>query len=206
MEYINPQQTETFIQACRQIAEYNLARCSSGNLSWRLNNQNVALTAGGAWFANLQPAQIAVCSLADGTSLNNVRPSIESQFHLGIMRNRPEVNVVLHFQSPYAAAVACGPCQDYNYNMTIEAPVYIGDPAIIDYLSPGSSELARAVVAALTDHDIGIMRNHGLVTVGTDFPDAIQKAAFFELNCQILLTQPNPQPISRQDAQNLTQA
>jgi ribulose-5-phosphate 4-epimerase/fuculose-1-phosphate aldolase len=33
-----------------------------------------------------------------------------------------------------------------------------------------------------------IMKNHGLVTVGRDYDDAIQKAGFFELACQVLLT------------------
>ena len=34
---------------------------------------------------------------------------------------------------------------------------------------------------------MAILRNHGFVTVGTDFNDAIQKGMFFELACDVIL-------------------
>jgi ribulose-5-phosphate 4-epimerase/fuculose-1-phosphate aldolase len=186
-----------FVQACHKVAEYGLVSCSSGNLSWRVEPNVALLSASGSWLAELNEDQVAMCDINTGRCLNDKVPTCESVFHLGILKNRPEMNVVLHFQSPYAAAIACGETANLNFNMTIEVPIYIGTPATVSYLPPGSAELAQAVVDAFRDPQthLAILKNHGLVTVGKDFNDAIQKAVFFELACRVILTNPNAKPL-----------
>jgi len=39
---------------------------------------------------------------------------------------------------------------------------------------------------AMQDHDMVVIRNHGMVTVATDFAHAIQNAEFFELACDVI--------------------
>jgi len=39
----------------------------------------------------------------------------------------------------------------------------------------------------MKQHDLAILRNHGLVAVGTTFDDVIAKAVFFELACKIIV-------------------
>jgi ribulose-5-phosphate 4-epimerase/fuculose-1-phosphate aldolase len=186
-----------FVAACHKVAEYGLVSCSSGNLSWRTGPETALLSASGSWLGELTQEQVAVCDINTGKSANGVKATCESVYHLGILKNRPDVNVVLHFQSPYATAIACGETENFNFNLIIEVPVYIGTPAIVPYLPPGSGELARAVIDAFKrpKTHLAILRNHGLVSVGTDFDDAIQKAVFFELACRILLTNPNAKPL-----------
>ena len=187
-----------FVQACHKAAEYGLVSCSSGNMSWRVEPDTVLLSASGAWLAELTQDQVAACDINTGCCSNGKIPTCESVFHLGILKNRPEMDVVLHFQSPYAAAVACGETKNIDFNMTIEVPVYIGSPAVVPYLPPGSPELAETVVNVFKDTQthIAILKNHGLVSVGTDFNDAIQKAVFFEMACRIMLTNPKAKPLA----------
>lgn len=184
--------TDAFVKACHKVAAYDLVKCSSGNMSWRLDEDNAMISASGSWLGEITPQQVAVCKLKDGTCVSGPTPTIESEFHLGIIRQNPEVNVVLHFQSPYATAIACGDPASYNYNVIIEVPAYIGTPAIVPYIQPGSTQLAQAVIAAMKNAKMAILRNHGLVTVGTDFNETIERACFFELACRILLCQDNP--------------
>lgn len=188
-------QIDVFAHAAREIAHRGLVKCSSGNLSWRLDDGTVLLSAGGAWLERLTAEQVSICSLEDGRVLNGIRPTCEAGLHLGILRRRSEQRVVLHFQSPHATAIACAERIDWDFNIIIEVPVYIGTPAFVPYHPPGSSELANAVAQAMTDHDMVIMRNHGLVTIGRDFDEAAQRAVFFELACQILLIQDAPVPL-----------
>ncbi len=195
METIDPKTVHAFIAACHRVAEYGLIRCSSGNLSWRIDDRLALLTASRSWLGELDESQVALCEMDSEKCLNGKTPSVESRFHLGILRQRREMNVVLHFQSPYATAVACGDPGRYDFNVIIEVPVYVGPPAVIDYFMPGTEALAQKTIEAMNDHDMAILRNHGLVTVGKNFNDAIQKAVFFELACQILLTQPDIQPL-----------
>ena len=186
-----------FVEAAHKVARYGLVQCSSGNLSWRIGSDQAVLSASGAWLAELTTDQIVLCELSSGTCLNDVRPTCEAGFHLGILRKRSDVNVVLHFQSPYATALACGHPERHDLNLTIEVPVYIGQASVVEYLPPGSSELAEAVVNALADHStqMAILKNHGLVTVGKTFDDAIQKAVFFEQACHIRLVNRDARPL-----------
>lgn len=78
------------------MAMPKLMLCSSGNLSWRIGEE--ALVSGtGSWVPNLQKEKVSICNIATGTPQNGVKPSMESTFHLGILRERPDVNVVLPF-------------------------------------------------------------------------------------------------------------
>lgn len=197
-----------FLQAARKAADYGLVACSSGNLSQRIDLKTALLSASRAWLAELTAEQVAVCDIQTGKSLNDVTPTCESGFHMGILKHRPEMNVVLHFQSMYATTIACGRAESYNYNTTIEVPVYIGTPAVVGYRPPGSDELAQAVSETFSDKNIhvAILKNHGQIAVGKTVNDAIQKAVFFEMTCRILLTNPNAHPLSPETVNHLRQS
>jgi ribulose-5-phosphate 4-epimerase/fuculose-1-phosphate aldolase len=196
-----------FVAAGRKAAAFGLMQCSSGNLSRRIGPDTALLSASGSWLGELTADEVAVCQIDSGRCLNGKKPTCECVFHLGILKHRPEVNVVLHFQSPYATAIACGQPQDHDYNMTIEMPVYIGTPAVVPYLPPGSPQLAQAVIDAFRDKQVNMafLKNHGLVTAGKNFNDAIQKAVFFEMTCRILLTNPNAKPLDAKEVKALRQ-
>ena len=187
MASIPREKLEAFAVAARRVDAHGLVRCSSGNLSWRVDGEHVLVTPTRVWMAGLSTDQVAVCRLEDGAVLNGMKPSVEAGFHLGILRERPGMNVVLHHQSPYATAIACRDTEALPFDLIPEIPFYIGPIAMVPYLAPGSEELANALVSAMKAHDMAILRNHGQVTVGVDFDDAIQKACFFELACEILL-------------------
>ena len=183
----------SFIDACRFAAECDLMRYSSGNMSCRLAGGLMAVTAKGSWLGRMTRESVAICKIETGASQNDCVPSVESGFHAGIYRIRPDVNAVLHCQSPFATAIACGACDALDFNVIPEIPFYIGKPAAVDYHNPGSHELADAVIGAAKAHNLILLRNHGQVAVGKDLDAAIQNAGFFELACQIILCGQNVQ-------------
>ncbi|EJW91933.1 L-fuculose-1-phosphate aldolase [gut metagenome] len=131
---------------------------------------------------------MAQVEVASGTVLNGVKPSMESGFHLGILRNRPDVDVVLHFQSEYATVVSCMQHKPTNFNVTAEIPCHVGkEIPIIPYLRPGSPELAAAVVEAMKDHNSILLTNHGQVVCGKTFDEVFERAMFFEMACRIIV-------------------
>ena len=178
---------EKFISQAHRAGDAGLTICSSGNLSWRIGEE--ALVSGtGSWVPSLQRRNVSVCRIATGEVLNGVKPSMESGFHLGIMRQRPEVNVVLHFQSVYATAVACMKEIPSDFNVTAEIPCHVGtEIPVVPYFRPGSKELAEHVVAAMKDHDSILLRKHGQVVCGKDFDEVFERAMFFEMACRIIV-------------------
>lgn len=178
---------EEFTVCARKVGSEGLAKCSSGNLSMR-HGDIVLLSATGAWLSDLTKEKVSVCRIEDGQVLNGVKPTMEAGFHLGIMRTRPEINSVLHFQSPFATVVSCMKDKPDNFNVTLEIPMYIGrEIPVLPYIQPGTEELASAVVEAMKDHDVAILSNHGQVAVGEDFRSAFRKAVFFEMACRIIV-------------------
>lgn len=136
----------------------------------------------------LPEKKISVCRVADGAVLNGVKPSMESGFHLGVLRERPDCDVVLHFQSKYATAVACSKNIPTDFNVTAEVPCHVGkEIPIIPYYRPGSPELAEAVKAALKDHNSALMLKHGQVVCGKTFDEVFERAMFFEMACRIIV-------------------
>ena len=176
---IHNEHIEEFVKQAHRVGDAGLTVCSSGNLSWRVGDE-VLVSGTGSWVPSLTKDKVAVCRLETGEILNGVKPSMESVFHLGVLRERPDVNVVLHFQSPYATAVACMEETPKDFNVTAEVPCHVGtEIPVIPYFRPGSKELAEAVIAAMKDHNSVLLQKHGQVVCGKDFNQAFERAMFF---------------------------
>lgn len=180
-------QIDQFVRQAHRVGLAGLTVCSSGNLSWRLPDSDEVLLSGtGSWVPELTADRVAVVRFSDGEILNGVRPSMESTFHLGVMRERPDVNVVLHFQSPYATAVACMQHRPSNFNFTAEMALHVGEEIpMIPYFRPGSPQLAEQVIKAMATHNSVMLLKHGQVVCGKDFDQAFERAMFFEMGCRI---------------------
>ena len=177
---------DEFVSQAREAGKLGLVKCSSGNLSHRLDDGTMLISASGAWLPDMVSREVAIVRISDGHILNDQIPSAEQRFHLAIMQNRPDVSTILHFQSPAATAIACMGIEP-DYNVIIEVPVYIGKVGHLPYLLPGSQELADAVTRSMLSNSLIQLANHGQVVCGQTYRDTLQKAVFFEMTCQILL-------------------
>ena len=186
------QQIDEFVACARRVGSENLTICSSGNLSIR-HGDEVLVSGTGSWLPDMQPENVSVVRFSDGAVLNGVKPSMESVFHLGVLRERDgEVNCVLHFQSPYATAVACMEKRPSNFNFTAECPIHVGEEIpMIPYFRPGSPELAAHVIEAMKEHNSVMLLKHGQIVCGKDFRQALERAMFFEMACRIAVIDGN---------------
>lgn len=184
---ITDEHIEQFITQAHRVGDAGLTLCSSGNLSWRIG-ENALVSGTGSWVPTLSKEKVAVCKIETGEVLNGVRPSMESGFHLGIFRERPDVNVVLHFQSCYATAVACMKQVPADFNVTAEIPCHVGSEIpVIPYFRPGSPELASHVIQAMKNHNSALLQKHGQVVCGKNFDEVFERATFFEMACRIIV-------------------
>lgn len=181
-------QIQQFIEQAHRVGKERLQLCSSGNLSWRISDNTALVSGTGSWLPRITEANVAVCDISTGTRIDGPKPSMESVFHLGVLRERKDMNVVLHFQSKYATIISCMRDKPESFNVIAEVPCYCGSQIpVIPYFRPGSKELAEAVTNALKEHDCVLMSKHGQAVCGKDFDDAFQKAVFFELACSIIV-------------------
>ncbi len=201
MKKIKNVYVKRFLAAARQVAEQGLVVGGSGNMSWRINDGLMLITTTGSAMGTLSVKDVAVCRIKDETVLGRNKPSKEIGFHAGILRERADVNVILHFQSPWATVVSCIRPRIRNFFVIPEIPYYMGPVSSVPFLIPGSKKLADAVTAALMKHEMTILRNHGQVAVGPDFEQVISNALYFELACRVVVAAgKNVQYMKKKDA------
>ena len=185
-DYIAPNVRDAFLGTARRIGAKGFARCSSGNLSRRIDGDTAVISASRSWLERLSEGDLTICRISTGERICGNRPSVETGMHTGILRVRSDVNVVLHFQSPAATAFCCRDAPA-NFNVTPEIPYYLGPIGRVPYLLPGSPDLAKAATEVMGSHDLALLQNHGIITVARDLDSVVQHAEFFELACEILL-------------------
>lgn len=96
-----------------------------------------------------------------------------------IYRARPDVGVVVHTHSPYAAARSFDP---QPLIVQIEEQRYLGLRRIrvVPPIDAGTSALADQVVKALGDERAVLLARHGVVGTGRDPRDALAVCAAVE--------------------------
>ncbi|WP_054842040.1 class II aldolase/adducin family protein [Vulcanisaeta distributa] len=151
-----------------------------GNASARLGSDEVLITPTSMPKILIKPQSIVKIRL-DGTVVSGGNPSSEWRMHVGIYRVRDDVKFVLHTHPPNILALTkAGLKIDLSLS---EAISYVGEIAEVPYLKPGSAELADAVSRAISRRGgvtAVILRNHGLVTVGSTPYEALNRAEVLE--------------------------
>ncbi|KUO92839.1 MAG: fuculose phosphate aldolase [Vulcanisaeta sp. CIS_19] len=146
-----------------------------GNVSARLGDDEILITPTSTPKVLIKPQSIVKIRL-DGTVISGGKPSSEWRMHVGIYRVRSDVKFVLHTHPPNILALTqAGLKVDLSLS---EAISYIGEVAEVPYLKPGSAELAEAVSRAMSREGVTavILKNHGLVTIGSTPYEALNRA------------------------------
>jgi len=146
-----------------------------GNVSARLGGDEILITPTSTPKVLIKPQSIVKIRL-DGTVISGGKPSSEWRMHVGIYRVRSDVKFVLHTHPPNILALTqAGLKVDLSLS---EAISYIGEVAEVPYLKPGSAELAEAVSRAMSKEGVTavILKNHGLVTIGSTPYEALNRA------------------------------
>ena len=86
-----------FISACHRVAAQGLTRCSSGNLSSRLDHDRILISGSRVWMEDVTDKDVSIMRLSDGAVLSGPEQSSEWRVHQGILQKRADVSVVLHW-------------------------------------------------------------------------------------------------------------
>ena len=184
MEAINKKENfmsaskEGFCQACHLLYERRLVTGSGGNLSLRVGGK-VYLTPTGCSLRDMSPDMVVTVDM-DGQVLEGVKPTMEAGMHLGLLRERQDINVVCHVHGAYiiAASSTLFPAPDTFPPLT-PGFVYHAHPLpMLPFMVPGTRVLAETVTRELSlpTRKALVLQNHGLVTLGKDLKEALNVA------------------------------
>ncbi len=173
------------IDACLRMIGSGLTVETWGNISVRDPETGyVYLTPSGMPYDTIVEDDIVVMDL-DGNRIEGERkPTIEHAMHLGIMRNRPDVNAVVHTHPVYSQVFAL--LHENIPPVIDEAAQILGDEVrVTEYALPGSPEMAENAIKALGNDAACLLANHGAVAVGKDMDAAFRVCTILEMTSQI---------------------
>ena len=185
------------IDACLRMLNSGLTVETWGNISVRDPETGyIYLTPSGMPYDTLVEDDIVVMD-AEGNRIEGERkPTIEYAMHLGIMKNRPDVNAVIHTHPVYSQVFAL--LHENIPPVIDEAAQVLGEVKVTEYALPGSPEMAANAIEAVGDSAACLLANHGAVAVGKDMDAAFKVCTVLEMTAQIYYMARcigNPQPI-----------
>jgi len=170
------------VRVTRNLYRRGLMSALTGNVSARCLDNSTCfwITPSGIFKGGLRPKYLVKLDL-DGNILEGFfRPSIEWRFHATIYRVRQDVNAVIHTHNPLVNALTLTGIK-LDVSMLSEVKIFVKGVEYVEYIPPGSIELAKAVGdKASTGVNAIILEKHGIIALGKDIYEAETIAEILE--------------------------
>lgn len=176
--------TAAVIAAGKRMLGSDLTVETWGNISVRSETGEICITPSGMPYHEITSSDLVFLDAEGNVTEGNRIPSIETQMHVLIYQNRPDVQAILHTH-PVASTVF-GVLRKPIPVITDEIAQAIGgEISVAEYALPGTKELAENAVKALGEKNACLLANHGAVCVGKDLAACFKVATVLETGSEI---------------------
>jgi L-ribulose-5-phosphate 4-epimerase len=163
-----------------ELPKNELVKWTGGNVSARDPETGlVVIKPSGVRYEVLRPEDHVVVNLDGEVVEGDLKPSSDTESHLYIYRQRPDVNGVVHTHSPYATAFAAVgkpiPCC-----LTAIADEFGGPIPCAGFALIGSEAIGRQVVEHIGSSKVVLLKQHGVFTIGETATAAVKSAVMVE--------------------------
>ena len=160
---------DQIIQTGKRLYQAGLVVAKSGNLSARISEQDILITATGTYLGNLEYEDIVRVNLSDNKCRENKSPSSELALHSLVYKNFGS-RVVIHAHPPLINGYFAV-CSSLKA-ATFETKFYLGDVSVIPQDTPTVTQ-PQPVIDALKTNNLVVLKNHGVVAVADKFSEAL---------------------------------
>lgn len=169
---------EQVASVMRRLYRQGLTTCSGGNVSLRCGDV-VLITPSGTDKGEITAGQIGAVTISGENLAPGLRLSMETEMHLEVYRNRPDVKGIVHAHPVTASAFAAMDAE-IDTRLTAETWHVLGVPVRAPYALMGTKELAQIVGQAARQGNAVIMENHGVLTMGETLFRAFDRMELLE--------------------------
>lgn len=183
-------QAAAIVAACRRLHTRGLLAGTEGNVSMRVSPDTMLITPAGADKATLVAEHILEQPLVLGQDYHNstagdvpgdaamrdsaARASSEIEMHRVCYAMRPDIKAVVHAHPPVATGLATAG-KALPRNILPELAVVVGPVALVPYVRPGTPAVSAALSPLLSGHEVFLLANHGVTSVGSTLDEAMQR-------------------------------
>jgi L-fuculose-phosphate aldolase len=172
---------EMLLKTAQKLAELGLNKGTSGNCSVRVEG-GFLVTPSGMGVEEMTPRDMVFMDF-NGVAEKGKKPSSEWRFHHDILKNRPEINAIVHAHSQFATTMAClhKEIPPFHYMIAVTGSDTI---RCAPYALFGTQVLSDHALAALYHSKACLLANHGMICLGRDLEDALAVAVEVENLCE----------------------
>lgn len=167
-----------------------LTHGSTGNISVRLNNDEILVTPSGSSFGRLDPNQIVKVT-KNGELIGSSTPTKELPLHQAFYKTRGmKSGAVVHLHSTHSVALSMLP--DINEDSVL--PPYtpysimlLGKVKLLPFFVPGDPAMGEAIKGLAGKRSAVLLANHGPVVSGKDLESSVNAIEELEATAKLAL-------------------
>lgn len=187
------------VKFCSMLYDRELTVSAGGNMSIRINEEEILITPSGKNKGLLEEDDFLVVSM-EGEALTDGKPSIETGMHLALYKNNESTGAVIHCHPLNCVALTMK--KRIRTDLTPEGVLLLGDVPTVGYYTPGTEELANAV-ASYAKHNAILMERHGAVTQGKTIEDAYNRMEELEFQAKLQMLVGRCRSLPRDEVERL---
>jgi len=111
-------------------------------------------------------------------------PSMEHRIHSSIYKSRLDIGAIIHSHSFYSTLFSIID-KEINVIITAESAKNIGVVGVVDYATMGTQRLSDSISQKINNHNVILMKNHGVVTVGKNLLEAFYRLEIVEQTAKL---------------------
>lgn len=188
------------VECCHLLYERGLTFSAGGNVSVRLDGKAILITPSGANKGLLGEDDLVKMTMG-GEVVSGGKPSIEHRFHLGIYRENPGTNAIIHCH-PLHCITATLKNEGIRSCITPEGALLLGRVPTARYETPGSQALVDAVME-YADSPAMLMDRHGAITQGRTLEEAFNRMEELEFQARLQLLAPDAEDLPANEIDRL---
>lgn len=172
-------------------AIYNtrLATGPGGTLSARLDHSDIIFVKpSGFNLGELKPEDFVGVNIR---TLRVVKGALRPSMEVGVLVKchlaKEDANAVIHAHPPFCISVSSVDPETINSPLYPDHAVFLERVAILPFYLPGSEELANAVGEVAKKHNCILLKNHGVITLGSSLREAYYRLEVMEESAKIIV-------------------
>jgi L-fuculose-phosphate aldolase len=173
-------------EAGKRLLHEHLASGTWGNLSLRIDDENMVITPSGKPYEALLPGDMVLVNYRTLAWSGENKPSSELKLHAAVYKERNDINAVIHTHQASASTVATA---RREVPPILDDMVQLIGPSVrvADYALPNTKKIVRKTLIALKGRNAALMANHGAICIGRDMEEAFVVCQVLEKACRVFI-------------------